>query len=170
MSNTRWPAIVLFVGSIVLLFTRLGHYALWDDEAITAMTARAVWQTGDTSVRVDDHNLLVYRNGLLVRNFKDRYTSPLQFYLFAPFIGLLGDSNFVCRLPIAICGVVTVGILLLWLKRLRPPAADLVGGGCHPADQRIVFSVLPPMPVLRFGDDAHGGGCVLLLQSRRSED
>ena len=103
-----------------MLFARLGHYALWDDEAITAMTARAVWQTGDTSVRVDDHNLLVYRNGLLVRNFKDRYTPPLQFYLIAPFIGLLGESNFVCRLPMAICGLVTVGIILLWLWRVRP--------------------------------------------------
>src|SRR5450432_1798357 len=95
---------VIFIGSIVLLFTRLGHYALWDDEAITAMTARAVWQTGDTSARVDDHNLLVYRNGLLVHNYKDRFTPPLQFFLIAPFIGLLGDSNFVCRLPFAICG------------------------------------------------------------------
>jgi 4-amino-4-deoxy-L-arabinose transferase-like glycosyltransferase len=120
MTSTRWAALTIFLGSIVLLFARLGHYALWDDEAITAMTARAVWQTGDTSARVDDHNLLVYRDGLLVRNFKDRYTPPLQFYLFAPFIGLLGDSNFVCRLPIALCGMITVGVLLLWLRRINP--------------------------------------------------
>lgn len=114
-------ATVILIGSIVLLFARLGHYALWDDEAITAMTARAVWQTGDTSVRVDDHNLLVYRNGLLVRDFKDRYTSPLQFYLIAPFIGLLGESNFVCRLPMVLCGLVTVGVFLLWLRKANPP-------------------------------------------------
>ena len=113
-------SIVILLGSTALLFTRLGHYATWDDEAITAMTARAVWQTGDTSVRVDDHNLLVYRNGLLVRNFKDRYTPPLQFYLLAPVIGLLGDSNLILRLPFAICGLITVIILLAWLWRLRP--------------------------------------------------
>ncbi|HSV14981.1 MAG TPA: hypothetical protein VLI90_12045, partial [Tepidisphaeraceae bacterium] len=65
----------------MLIFARLGHYPLWDDEAITAMTARAVWRTGDTSARVDDHNLLAYRNGLLLRDLKDRFTPPLQFYL-----------------------------------------------------------------------------------------
>src|SRR5580698_2298663 len=113
-SSILYPQFLIVAGSILLLFARLGHYALWDDEAITAMTARAVWQTGDTSVRVDDHNLLVYRNGLLVRDFKDRYTPPLQFYLIAPFIGLLGDSNFVCRLPMAICGLITVGIIVSW--------------------------------------------------------
>ncbi len=122
MMNHRYIASgFILAASVILLFARLGHYALWDDEAITAMTARSVWHTGDTSVRVDDHNLLVYRNGLLVRNFKDRYTSPLQFYLIAPFIGLLGDSNFICRLPMALCGVITVGILLLWLNKLRVP-------------------------------------------------
>ncbi len=120
-SATLVPATVIFIGSLVLLFARLGHYPMWDDEAITAMTARAVWQTGDTSARVDEHNYLVYRNGLLVRNLKDRYTSPLQFYLIAPFIGLLGDGNFACRLPFALCGVITVCFLLLWLRKLNPP-------------------------------------------------
>jgi hypothetical protein len=120
--STLLPAAVLLVGSLFLLFFRLGHYALWDDEAITAMTARAVWHTGDTSARVDDHNLLVYRNGLLVRNFKDRYTPPLQFYLIAPFVGLIGESNFDCRLPIALCGVVTVLLLMWWLSRAKVSA------------------------------------------------
>jgi 4-amino-4-deoxy-L-arabinose transferase-like glycosyltransferase len=116
-----WATAIILAASAVLLFARLGHYALWDDEAITAMTARGVWRTGDTSAWVDDHNLLAYRNGLLIKNFKDRYTPPLQFYLIAPFIGLLGQSNFVCRLPFAICGLITVGILLRWLWRSRPP-------------------------------------------------
>jgi hypothetical protein len=110
------------LGSIVLLFAHLGRYPLWDDEAITAMTAKSVWRTGDTSARVDDHNLLVYRNGLLVRNFNDRYTPPLQFYVIAPFVGLLGDSSFICRLPSVLCGLFTVAILLLWLRRTQPPA------------------------------------------------
>jgi hypothetical protein len=122
-ARTRFAAItVICIGSLLLLFTRLGHYPLWDDEAITAMTSRAVLHTGDTSVRVDDHNLLVYRNGLLVRNFKDRYTPPLQFYVVAPFIGLLGDGNFACRLPFALCGVITVCVIVLWLRRANPPA------------------------------------------------
>jgi hypothetical protein len=105
------------VASAVLLFTRLSHYALWDDESLTAMTAVNVWKTGDTSVLVGDHNIMAYRDGLLVKNFRDRYTPPLQFYLVAPFVGLLGDSKFVCRLPFALCGLATVGILLRWLWR-----------------------------------------------------
>lgn len=116
-----FASVVILLGSALLLFARLGHYPLWDDEAITAMTARGVWRTGDTSARVDDHNILAYRNGLLIRGFNDRYTPPLQFYLLAPFIGLLGESNFVCRLPFAICGLITVGILLRWLWRHRSP-------------------------------------------------
>ncbi len=112
---------VVIVGSALLLFARLGQYAPWDDEAITAMTARAVWQTGDTSARVDDHNLLIYRNGLLVRDLKDRFTPPLQFYVLAPVIGLLGEGNVAIRLPFAACGAITVAILLRWLWRAVPP-------------------------------------------------
>lgn len=111
----------MLIASAVLIFTRLGHYPLWDDEAITAMTARGVWRTGDTSARVDDHNILAYRNGLLLNHFKDRFTPPLQFYLLAPFIGWLGETSLICRLPFAVCGLLTVGILLLWLWRSRPP-------------------------------------------------
>jgi hypothetical protein len=118
-----WVSVIIFAASLILLFARLGHYALWDDEAITAITSRGVWQTGDTSAWVDPshHNLLAYRNGLLIKHFKDRYTPPLQFYLIAPFIGLFGESNFVCRLPFAICGIMAVMIILRWLWRSRPP-------------------------------------------------
>lgn len=112
--------VVILIGSALLLFARLGHYPLWDDEAITAMTARGVWRTGDTSAQVDERNLLAYRDGLLIRDLKDRYTPPLQFYVLAPFMGVMGESDFVCRLPFAICGMVTVGILLRWLWRQRP--------------------------------------------------
>ena len=92
-------AIVLLIGS-VFLFARLGHYALWDDEAITALTAKAVWQTGDTSARLGE-NIVAYRNGLLLRNMKDRATPPLQFYVAAPFLGLMGDTAIASRLPFA---------------------------------------------------------------------
>ncbi len=122
-----WATAVMVIGSTLLLFARLGHYAPWDDEAITAMTARAVWQTGDTSVRVDDHNLLVYRDGLLVRDFKDRFTPPLQFFLLAPVIGLFGDGNWAIRLPFALCGTATVAVLLRWLWRSARPTPLLWG-------------------------------------------
>ena len=56
------------------------------------------------------------------RNFKDRFTPPLQFYVIAPFLGLLGESNFVCRLPSALCGIATVGIILHWIRKFKLPA------------------------------------------------
>jgi 4-amino-4-deoxy-L-arabinose transferase-like glycosyltransferase len=117
-----FATIAMIVGSTVLLFARLGHYALWTDEASTAITAAGVWRTGDTTAWLDDHNLLTYRDGLLLKHQKDRYTSPLQFYLAAPFIGILGRNSLACRLPFALCGLLTVGILLRWLWRWRPPA------------------------------------------------
>jgi 4-amino-4-deoxy-L-arabinose transferase-like glycosyltransferase len=123
--NSRGFAIavcaVVLGASSVLLFARLGRYAPWDDESLTIMTARGVWRTGDTSAWSDDgRNLLAYRDGLLIHNFKDRYTSPLQFYLLAPVVGLFGTSNFVARAPFALGGVISVCILLRWLWRARP--------------------------------------------------
>ncbi len=114
--------VLILVGSAILLFTHLGTYALWDDESLTAMTARSVWRTGDTLAWVDDHNLLAYNNGLLIKGFYDRYSPPLQFYFLAPFIGLLGQSTFVCRMPFALCGLATIGLILRWMWRVRPPA------------------------------------------------
>ena len=109
----------MLLGSIILLFARLGTYSLWTDEASTAITSVGVWRTGDTSAWLDDHNLLTYREGLLLKNQRDRYTSPLQFYLAAPFIGLMGHTSFACRLPFALCGLGTIGLLLLWLWQKR---------------------------------------------------
>ncbi len=129
--------VAVLVGSAVLLFARLGHYALWDDEAITAMTARSVAVTGDTSVRVDGHNLLIYRDGLLVKDFKDRFTPPLQFFLLGAVIRAFGDGNLACRLPFAVAGLVTVGVGVRWLWRVRPPpvvwgaAVLLLLGNCE---------------------------------------
>jgi hypothetical protein len=108
--------LVLLGVSSIFLFGRLGQYALWDDEAITALTARGVWATGDTSAIVG-HNILAYRNGLLLRDMKDRVTPPLQFYLAAPFVGLLGDTALAARLPFAMCGLACIALMLWWMHR-----------------------------------------------------
>jgi hypothetical protein len=123
-----WATVVMVVASALMLFAHLGTYAPWDDEAITAMTSRALWRTGDTSIRVDDHNLIAYRNGLLVHGDKDRFTPPLQFFLLAPVIGLFGDGNWAIRLPFAIYGAITVAIGLRWLWRAVPPSPLLWWG------------------------------------------
>lgn len=109
-------AIATLLVSSALLLARLGHYALWDDEAITALTARGVWETGDTSA-VHGHNLLLYRNGMLLRDLRDRGTPPLQFYVAAPFIGILGNTALAARLPFALAGIGCIGLILWWLYR-----------------------------------------------------
>ena len=80
------------------LFARLGHYALWDDEAGTALTAIGIWRTGDTSA-VLDHNLFAYESGKDLRNLHERLMPPLPGYLTAPFVGLLGRNAWAARLP-----------------------------------------------------------------------
>jgi hypothetical protein len=117
-----WVSIVLLVVSTVFLFARLGHYALWDDEALVAMLARSVWETGDTTAYYG-HNIIGYRGGILLdEQFRDRLQPPLQFYLLAPVVGLFGDNAFALRLPFALCGLLTVALILWWLYRDR---ADL---------------------------------------------
>ena len=100
----------------IFFFARLGHYALWDDEAITALTAQGVLKTGDTSA-VLGQNILAYRNGLLLHNMKDRSTPPLQFYVVAPFLAIFGNTALAARLPFAICGLACVALILWWMHR-----------------------------------------------------
>jgi hypothetical protein len=102
--------------SAFLLFFGLGHYALWDDEAGLAIPARGVWQTGDTSI-VAGHNILAPRQGIIVRDLKDRANPPLPAYVMAPFAAFSGTGAFLPRLPLALCGLVCVGLLLWWLWR-----------------------------------------------------
>lgn len=102
----------------MLLFVRLGHYALWDDEAVTALAAEGVWRTGDTSV-VLDHNVVAYRGGLLLKGTHERSTPPLGAYIASPFVGFFGESTFAVRFPFACFGLASVAMILFWLHTLR---------------------------------------------------
>lgn len=107
----------------MLLFVHLGRYALWDDESYTALHAKAVLATGDTSAIVGE-NIVAFRNGLLLKDLHDRTTPPLQCYLAAAFIGTFGNSAFAARLPFALAGLCCLSILLRWMWR---DARDLPG-------------------------------------------
>lgn len=96
----------------VLLFARLGHYALWDDEAVTALTAKGVLLTGDTSVLLD-HNIVAYRDGLVLRDLKDRSSPPLPTYLTAGSFLIFGKNALAARLPFAVIGLLAVVAFLL---------------------------------------------------------
>ncbi len=117
----RAIALAVLVGSAVLLFARLGHYSLWNDEALTALPALGVWRTGDTTAVVGD-NIVAYCNGAQLIGLRVQRSPPLRFYLAAPSLGLLGPTAFAARLPFAMCGLAAVAVLLLGLKRAR---ADL---------------------------------------------
>src|SRR5690348_2385313 len=90
--------LLMLTSASVLLFARLGHYALWDDESYTALSAEAVWQTGDTSAIVGK-NIVAFRQGTLLKNLHDRFQPPLPAYLAAPFVGEMGNTSLAARIP-----------------------------------------------------------------------
>lgn len=100
----------------LLLFSNLGHYALWDDETMVGLVAQGVLKTGDTSALLD-HNLVAYEDGLLLHNFCDRSTPPLPAYLTAASFALLGRSATTARLPFAVCGWLAVALMLYWARK-----------------------------------------------------
>ena len=113
----RTIALITFAIAAVLIFTRLGHYALWDDEANTALIGEGVWATGDTSAMIGQ-NVVAYANGYELKNLRARLIPPLQYYLVAPFVGPSPGSALMARLPFALFGVATVALLLHWLRRV----------------------------------------------------
>jgi hypothetical protein len=117
----QWAvSIVVLILSITLLFFRLGHYALWDDESYTALIGQGVWRTGDTSA-VIGHNIVAYRNGALLTNLKERYLPPLSYFVDAPFSEFGGNGSLLPRIPFALCGVATISLILWWLHRDGAP-------------------------------------------------
>jgi hypothetical protein len=109
--------IVLLMCSTLLLF-RLGHYALWDDEASTGIFAHNVWKFGDTYAW-DGTNIDAYGNGLELTGIKNRVFPPAQFFFAAPFLGLLGRTAFAARLPFALAGIGGFTLWWWWLRRHR---------------------------------------------------
>ena len=115
----RVPAALVFLAAAILLFARLGHYAVWDDEAMVTLVAKGILRTGDTSVLPDDHNLVAYGGGILVRDLHDRSTPPLASYVTAGCMKLFGENATAARLPFALFGLATVALMLRWLARDR---------------------------------------------------
>jgi hypothetical protein len=109
------PLITLILAAL-LLFARLGHNALWSDEANAALIAKGVWLTGDTSAVVGD-NIVAYRNGAELVGTMERYMPPLQYYLAAPFVAAGGTSAVAARLPFALCGLASIALMLHWARR-----------------------------------------------------
>ena len=97
-----------------LLFFNLGNYALWDDEAGTALHGIAVSRTGDTGALVGE-NLVAFRNGVALKGLKDRTVSPLQYYICAPFMMVDPHSSYWARMPFSVAGLIALGLFLYWI-------------------------------------------------------
>ncbi len=59
-------------------------------------------------------------------NLRDRYEVPGSFYLAAPFVGVSGTSSLWPRMPFAICGLLSVALLLYWMARSRLTTATWI--------------------------------------------
>jgi hypothetical protein len=104
----------------VLLFARLGNYALWDDEANTAIFAANLWSTGDTWA-YDGTNLVAFREGLELTGLKNRVYPPGQYFFAAPFLGLLGRTALAARLPFALAALAGFMLWAWWLRKAQVP-------------------------------------------------
>ncbi len=127
--HARLLALAILLAAAVLLFAQLGHYAVWDDEALVALAAKGVLKTGDTSAMLGN-NIVAYRNGLLLRNFHDRSTPPLATYFTAASFAIFGQNSWSARLPFALVGLGCVALVLAWALRERVSllALGLYGG------------------------------------------
>ena len=117
----NWPSFLLAALFVLLggflLFSSLGTYALWDDEAGTAMHGISVSQTGDTGALVGN-NLVAFRNGVALKNLKDRTVSPLQYYVCALFMTFGPATSLFARIPFSLAGLAALTLIALWINRL----------------------------------------------------
>lgn len=111
-------AIIVLLVCSALLLIRLGHYALSDDEALTAIVAHNVWKFGDTYAW-DGTNIEAYGNGLELTGIKNRVFPPAQYFYAAPFLGLLGHTAFAARLPFAFAAIGGFTLWWWWLRRYK---------------------------------------------------
>jgi hypothetical protein len=107
-------AVALIAVAAALLFARLGHYALWDDEADTALFGESILATGDTSAIIGK-NIAAYGGGWALTDLHERYIPPLPYYLAAGSMAIFGESAWAARAPFAACGLAAFALILFWL-------------------------------------------------------
>jgi hypothetical protein len=100
----------------------LAQHVLWDDEAVTALFASNLLETGAV-VGWDGRNLTAYRGGIdLDEHLRNREGNPLQHYAAAAGMALFGRSAWAARLPFLLVGLATLWLVSRWSKRLVGPA------------------------------------------------
>lgn len=114
--DAAWLLALALFGA--LLLTRLGTYALWDDEANTAIFASNVWRFHDL-LAWDGTNIIAYRDGLELSGIKNRVYPPFQYLWAAPWLGLLGRTAFTARLPFVLAAFAGFTLWVYWLRKAR---------------------------------------------------
>ena len=89
------------------------------------MPAKQVWLTGETSV-VAGENIMVPRQGIIVKALKDLANPPLPAFVLAPFAGGNDANPFILRFPFALCGLLCVGLLLMGAFLSKAPPRLLI--------------------------------------------
>ena len=119
--SARWTPVALVLGAMglaaALVLPRLGDRLFWDDEANTAIYARNLLRFHRITAW-DGDNLCGYGlGGALGEDLGQELRVPtLPAYLAAASMAILGPTTFAGRLPFALAGVVSVGLLAVWLR------------------------------------------------------
>jgi 4-amino-4-deoxy-L-arabinose transferase-like glycosyltransferase len=109
----------LFVVTVasVLCFWGLGRRTLWQDEGETAVLAQRVLSCGIPKALSDGN--LVYQG--VPNSFDEAYRWTFhpwgQFYVAAAGLAIFGDTTFAARFPFALCGMITIALLYLFVWR-----------------------------------------------------
>lgn len=111
--------LMLFAAALRLYKLDVYPQVFNQDQAVLGYDAWSIWLTGR-----DHHGELL---PVYFRAFND-YVPPVAMYITAPFVGLLGLSEFSTRLPFALMGIATVFLTALLGRRWFGPAAGLLAG------------------------------------------
>ena len=96
----------------------LDNHDFWDDEANTAIYARNLIQRGELTAW-DGTNLVGYAQGRALGDDlgQELRVPPLPAYITAGGMLLCGESNFGGRIMFVVAGVLSIGLLAIWVRR-----------------------------------------------------
>ena len=101
----------------ILVSVGLGHYALWDDEANTALFAQSVWEHGIPRAELGE-NIIAFRHGVELTDGVNRFMPPMAYYIASPFVAMFGRSTTGVRLPFALMGIAGATAAFAYVRRL----------------------------------------------------
>jgi hypothetical protein len=92
----------------------INQHVFWDDEASTALFARALLHSGSLDAW-DGRNVNSFRGGInLDEHLRSSEGIPLQHYVAAAGMEVLGESTWAARLPFLLVGLATLWLLSRW--------------------------------------------------------